>query len=173
MSAKQQAVRVELPMPEVPDRLQNYEQADEEVYRLMERIIRKHPRHVGFLAGVPIKILFSTKRRISKGKRVLGSAKTYSGADLLVHPYRGLIVLDLFYWQDNPEKQEPLLFHEMCHFALDEESGELTTQTHDIEEFYAVLQEYGDWKSDLKPLQHVQMNLFSEESNLVGLKPKS
>jgi Putative phage metallopeptidase len=40
------------------------------------------------------------------------------------------------------------VFHELCHLFINDQ-GEVTLVNHDIEEFHAVLNKYGDWMGEL------------------------
>jgi hypothetical protein len=81
-----------------------------------------------------------------------------------------VITIDYFFWRENPEKQEALLFHELCHLTSDE-TGKLCTVPHDVEEFYAVIAKYGDWKKEIKQLTQSarQFDLFEIDNQIAKL----
>ena len=70
----------------------------------------------------------------------------------------------------NPEKQEALIFHELCHLFVDD-AGILSAVPHDIEEFYAVAVKYGDWLDDVRPLTEAvrQYDLFEIDNRINAL----
>jgi hypothetical protein len=42
-----------------------------------------------------------------------------------------------------------LVDHELCHFRIDPDNGELKIQAHDVEEFVAVAARHGAWTPDI------------------------
>lgn len=104
--------------------------------------------------------VFCGKPKASKGRKVLATIKLLGGKDKLLAGADALITIDHKFWMENPEKQEAVLFHELCHLYVDEE-GEISVIGHDIEEFYAVIARYGDWQKDLEPIAQ-QLNLLEE-----------
>ncbi|MGL5062351.1 MAG: putative metallopeptidase [Microcoleus sp.] len=86
--------------------------------------------------------------------KILGDLENlYAHADIQ-------LILDFKYWMEHPEKQEILLFRELCRLILDED-GDLTMAEPDIVDFYAVYKRYGDWRKDLAPIAQ-QLNLLEE-----------
>lgn len=149
---------------EIPEAIQNktknFENADEETYRLKNQLIAKHSAHISHLAGIPIKILFSLKEKKSRGRSVLGTAKSFSEMDRLLHGWTFLITLDAKFWKENPDKREPLLFHELMHCDIDEDD-KVSMRDHDIQEFDAVVRAYGNWSRDVESFTRaVQLNLL-------------
>jgi hypothetical protein len=97
------------------------------------------------------KLIFRKKIKKDKGKRVLGQIKILGDIDRLISGVDFVIVIDYYFWIEHPDKQEALIFHELCHLFVDE-AGLLSAVPHDIEEFYAVTAKYGDWLGDAEPL---------------------
>lgn len=97
------------------------------------------------------KLIFRKKIKKSKDKRTLAQIKILGDIDRLISGVDFVIVIDYYFWNQNPEKQEALLFHELCHLFVDE-AGILSAVPHDIEEFYAVTAKYGDWLGDVASL---------------------
>lgn len=118
------------------------------------------------LVSYRIKFLFSHKPKYSKGKQILGSAKVFGEKDLLFHEFDAAVTLDFNYWEENPDKRLPLLFHELCHLEIDEDHKSdrqrLRIASHDIEEFYAVWRRFGDWQQELKRAQYFQLEFNFE-----------
>jgi hypothetical protein len=116
------------------------------------------------------KLIFRRKIKKSKGKRILGQIKILGDLDRLISGVDFVIVVDYYFWNENPEKQEALLFHELCHLFVDE-AGILSAVPHDIEEFYAVTAKYGDWLGDVAPLTKAvkQYDLFEIEDRIKAL----
>lgn len=139
-------------------------EADEATYQLMRELIKRYRHTIGHLLNVQIKVLFKKKTGKRNGKKVLGRATVFPERDMHFHPYTFLIELDRVYWQANPDKREPLLFHELCHCWLDE-NGKATIRPHDLEEFSEVVRFYGAWDSDVKHFgEQLQLGLeFKDE----------
>jgi hypothetical protein len=125
----------------------NYKNCGDEVYQVTNVVLNSREHH--YLKSYIYKLVFCTKIKTSKGKRRLAQIKLLDDVQRLISGIDFVIILDYFFWRQNPEKQEALLFHELCHLTSDE-TGELTTVPHDVEEFYAVIAKYGDWNKEIK-----------------------
>jgi hypothetical protein len=119
------------------------------------------------LTNYKFRLLFCNKIKNSKGRRTLATIKVLGDKERLLCGVDILIVIDFFFWTENPEKQEPLLFHELCHLQVDEE-GKLVSTGHDLEEFYAVVKKYGDWNKQAKPIAEAikQLDLLEKVEEL-------
>ncbi|MGL5059056.1 MAG: putative metallopeptidase [Microcoleus sp.] len=95
-----------------------------------------------------------------KGKKQPVTVKILGDLEKLYAHAEIQIIIDFKYWMEHPEKQEILLFRELCRLILDED-GDLTMTEPDIVEFYAVYARYGDWQKDLAPIAQ-QLNLLEE-----------
>lgn len=119
---------------------------DDRFQQVAKKVIKDNK--LEFLKSYRIKYLFCVKPRFKAGKQTLGSCKLFADKDRLFHTWDAVITLDKEFWDMYPEKQEPLLFHELCH--LEEIDGcMLSIVSHDIEEFNQVWKKYGDWQGDL------------------------
>jgi Putative phage metallopeptidase len=152
-----------LELSEIPDKYKDLENAPSDIYSLLTRLI-KEQTELNFLARHPLKILLLSKARYSKGRRTLGLAKLCTPVEKLLHPFHAIITLDYFFIQEYPERLEPLLYHELCHF-LEDENGKLTMVGHDIEEFYSVIKHYGDWNKEINTIQQMQLNFELQKQN--------
>lgn len=152
----------------LPDLAGDFRQSPRDAYDVLEALIEKHPSIYFLRSFQPFKILFKTKAMLKMGRRVLGQIKLYPERERLVHPYRALIILDWEFWRENPKAHEPVLFHELCHLE-ETEDGNLKLCPHDVEEFYAVIKNYGDWRNEINAAKECmlayQMNLFEQVSN--------
>jgi hypothetical protein len=119
------------------------------------------------LAQYNFRLVFCQKLRKAKGRRTLASIKVLSDVDSLLNGNDILITIDYSWWTEHPEKQEALLFHELCHLQISEE-GKLQTVGHDFEEFYATLKRYGDWANDVTPVVEA-LKLFEQAEIPLGV----
>lgn len=121
------------------------------------------------LADAPIVYVFRSPASRSRDRIVLGRALRVMGLNaFLVSLAAGEASVDydeaiardysffvmeiaLEQWQEAaPEAQAALVDHELCHFRIDEETGELKIRAHDIEEFNAVARRHGAWSVDIR-----------------------
>ncbi|MCG9891063.1 MAG: hypothetical protein MH252_08310 [Thermosynechococcaceae cyanobacterium MS004] len=155
----------------VPDQKESGDFADcpQPVYDVLSVVLATDEHRS--LSTYKFRLLFKKKISHRKGRRTLATVKILSPQERLISDGADiLIVIDWFFWMGNPEKQEPLLFHELCHLQLDEESN-LVSVGHDLEEFRAVIEKYGDWNRDVLPFAKAikQFDLFElgEKTNAV------
>lgn len=103
---------------------------------------------------VKIAVLWKQKGGKSGGKIVLGQANlTASGLLGFYAPVEVVIWLaadHLRELQATPETIEALLFHELCHVAVDEEKLTPKLVAHDFAGFAAELEHYGMWDTELR-----------------------
>ena len=136
----------------------NYEEVGFEAMALIREVINECPE-IEELNRINIKYLFSTKPRKSRGMVILGSAKVCPEKDAFLHDYKGIVIFDKETWECQPEYRKPLILHELSHFAVDPETGNLVSVDHDITEFYAVYKRYGDWQGQIKLIEMKQLEL--------------
>lgn len=149
----------------------NYRSAETGVYQVMQRLISTYSE-VNDLDGRQIKIIFYTKEMMSKGHRILGKVAVFSDRDRMIHDYDGLIILDYNFWRCHPDLRDPILFHQLCHFYVNE-AGKLAIQAPEIREFFAVAKHFGAWYHGLKHFDQ-QLALFEGGGdNVVAMRPKS
>ena len=162
---KEQTVKACLSQSLFVNETDGYVEANDDVYQLMQDLIKRYRHTIGHLLNVQIKILFKKKTSKKNGKKVLGRASVFPEKDMHFHPYTFLIELDKTYWQDCPDKREPLLFHELCHCWIGEDN-KASIRPHDLEEFSEVVRFYGAWESDVKHFgEQLQLGLeFKEEA---------
>lgn len=126
----------------------DFEDCPQPVYDVLSIVLATNEHRS--LNQYKFRCIFAKKITHSKGRRTLATIKRLSPKENLLSGVDVLITIDFYFWTENPEKQEALLFHELCHLMISEE-GDLTTVGHDLEEFYAVIKRYGDWNHDVKP----------------------
>lgn len=114
-------------------------------------------RDLHFLRDVRVRFLWRRKAQNKNGKMVLGTCQKLSGLPqyalgggdfLIVLNRENCGLAGLTAWQI-----EALVYHEMNHIAPpDEDDPESTVALvgHDVEEFRAVIDRYGLWKTDLR-----------------------
>jgi len=133
-------------------KIENIEIASEAI-ELCREIIKKHGLH--HLAGVNIPVYFALKPRYSKGELVRADSRLCSEVEQMLHDsnVQGWILVDQGYWLDYPDRREPLLYHELLKFWYDEEKGAFSLRKPHIAEFPEVVQQYGDWTGDFRPVR--------------------
>lgn len=136
----------------------NKEDVTDAVMPLFRELVKEYSE-VSRLGGKRIKFLLNTKPRRTKGRQILGSCRLFAERDLHYHDWDAEIILDKEFWEEQPDKRKALLFHELCHIGVDDETGELISVAHDLEEFYAVWKHFGDWKGELAIANANQLSL--------------
>jgi len=139
-----------------------YEPAPDVAATAAGLIAEHHPD----LTDVPIVYVFRTPASKAHARLVLGRALRVTGLRaFLVSLAAGDVAVDddesrdhTFYvmeiarpeWDGaTPEARAALVDHELCHFRIDDETGELKIRAHDLEEFNAVVARHGPWKEDV------------------------
>jgi len=128
-----------------------------EVKEIATRYINEHHGH---LANVLILYLFNAKTIVKKGKEQLGEAKLVSGLnaylatrDLEERPEQLFVItISKSAWdllENNIPAREALIDHELSHCDRDLETGALSVNPHDIEEFFDVVRRHGPWMKDI------------------------
>jgi hypothetical protein len=151
----------------------NYEW-NKEAEDLAKTIIRDHHKH---LDGIKIAYLFKEKpapkkarksRRSSKAARpgtkqiwAKASRVPLKYAELLKDEFVFLIEFDRAVWNElKAAQQEALVDHELCHCGM---SGDVPYMIHhDVEEFSAVIDRHGLWRSDVELFGRSIAPLFDE-----------
>lgn len=136
----------------------NKEDATAAILPLYREIVRDYPE-VSQLGGKRIKFLLAVTPMKTKGRQILGKCRLFTEKDRHYHDWDAEIVLDKQYWEENPDRRKALLFHELCHLEVDDETGALRSVHHDLEEFYAVWRHFGDWKGELAIANAEQLSL--------------
>lgn len=139
--------------------LEDYSECPEDVYLVLQKVLEIE--EVQSLAGIKFRCLFFTKPKFKNGEKVWAETRVLSTRDVFIVGAKVLIQINKQVWDLYPEQREALLFHELCHLWLSED-GKLKTVGHDIEEFYAVIRRFGDWKGQVEEIKHalaVQLSL--------------
>ena len=114
------------------------------------------------LAGLKFKLLFDTKKRMSKGRLVLASTdlvneklRFLTSDDNAPEGYDYLVTVDALVWENADDvSRERLISHELNHVFIDEK-GKLKLVGHDVEDFAAEIQRNTDnpnWALNLELL---------------------
>lgn len=124
----------------------NWIEVDQSVIHTAEKIIKEfHPE----LEKAKIGFIYRSEASWSSDKMVIGHAKKVSSQDHPFMDYDFVIWLAMDVYQKYDQKRrEALIDHELCHCFMTED-GEAKLRHHDIEEFKAIVERYGLWKSDL------------------------
>lgn len=124
-------------------------------------------------AGLKVKLLFDTKKRVRNGTLVLASIETandkikfFSKDDIAVEGYDYIIIVDLKAWEiSNLVDKERLISHELQHVEIDDK-GTPKLVGHDIEDFYSEVENNKDnptWKRDLVT---ITVALYDQEKEM-------
>jgi hypothetical protein len=150
------------------EQIGDFVECGEQVYSVLQTVLNTD-EHM-YLRQYSRRAVFCKKIKTSKGKRTLATIKLLGDLERLISGVDFVITIDYFFWRENPEKQEALLFHELCHLMADE-TGKLSTVSHDVEEFYAVIAKYGDWKKEIKQFTEAarQYDLFEIDNRIKAL----
>jgi hypothetical protein len=124
----------------------NLQVGNSQIIPVARKVIKDN--NIENLNTLSIIYLFQLKPKSSKGKIILGSCKVFAAKNKLFRPYDACITIDKEFWDNCPESREALIFHELCHIYVDSD-GVASIVNHDIEEFHAVLNKYGDWAGEL------------------------
>lgn len=146
----------------------NYQDCNEQVYQVLQAVLNTDEHR--YLKAYSGRAIFCKKIKKTKGRRTLAQIKLLGDVERLISSIDFVIVIDYFFWRENPEKQEALLFHELCHLIADE-TGKLSTVPHDVEEFYAVVAKYGDWMKEVRQFTEAvrQFDIFEIDNRIAAL----
>ena len=146
----------------------NYQDCGDQVYAVLQAALNTNEHR--YLKAYVYKAVFCKKIKTSKGRRTLAQIKLLGDVERLISCVDFVIIIDYFSWRENPETQEALMFHELCHLIADD-TGKLSTVSHDVEEFYAVIQKYGDWKKEIRQFTESvrQFDLFEIDNRIKAL----
>ncbi len=140
-----------------------YWRCPKEVDLLTDKVIRDHHAH---LIDAQILLLFRDQAGKKAGKLTAATASKMSAKDNAIadatpsYAFKIEIANDLWLLHTDAWK-EALIDHELCHCGGNSEDGwELIG--HDLEEFSAIVERHGLWKSDVKDFVErvVQLDLF-------------
>jgi len=142
--------------------------ANDEVRPIAGELIPTHHRH---LIGVHIEFVFRDPAAKKAGRVALGTAQKVSGLNAHLADWGEdafVIVLARTPWIDmTPRQRKALVDHELSHCQVDDD-GALHVIGHDLEEFVAVVERNGLWRSDVAEFGKVaaaQLRLRLEEAS--------
>ena len=106
----------------------------------------------------------------SQGKPILGKVQATSPLTRFFSETQFIMMLSadhLFLYGEGQGKiphkfAEALVFHELCHLGWDAEKGQVEIQGHQYEGFFAEIEQYGIWRTELAELHQTmkQMDLL-------------
>lgn len=148
---------------------ESYEVAGDLVQKMAANLITEFPSDLGHLLGQPMKILLRKKKRVWKGRKVLESAKAFSGVDNFLHPFAFLIVLDKLTWEASPDDRRPLLFRALCRCQRHVETGQCYIREPEVGFFFEEVTRFGIWNTDIKAAKE-QLAGSEEKTEQLELK---
>lgn len=127
------------------------------------------------LFGINFKLIFDTKKRMSKGKLTLASVesvteklKFFTTDGNNADGYDFLIIVDSVAWEyASDEDKKRLISHELNHVFIDDK-GKLKIVGHDVEDFAKEIKKNIDnpgWAGDLATLT---LAIYEQEEDLQG-----
>lgn len=147
-----------------------YQEAPQVEKIARETVIPQWHQH---LTALPIFYVFAEKLPRRHGKAVLAKIKKltpferFQGGDK--HDY--VVMVSREFWPDLSEAQrEAMVDHELSHIVRDPDAASgYGMRTHDIEEFTAVVERHGAWKSDVRNFltatRNAQFDMFEPSHN--------
>jgi len=154
-----------------------YEDADDSLVEVFLKVAEE--RFPNTCANLNIKLMFDTKKRVSKGKICLASVevanekiKYFTKHEVEVGGYDYILIVDRKAWELANEKDRiRLLSHELRHVFVDE-NGKRKLLPHDIEDFVAEVklnEDDPDWGFKLATLV---TDVYEQEKELKKLTKK-
>jgi hypothetical protein len=122
-----------------------YEEVTEGVVDLFLEVLENR---FSFLQHLTFKLLFDTKKRVSKGRIVLASIETanekvkfFSQNKIVVNGYDFILIIDKLAWENaSATDRVRIIRHELCH-AFEDDNGKCKIMGHEIEDFYVEVAE--------------------------------
>ncbi len=150
-----------------------FEKADE-AEQIANELIPECPVH---LLDARILYLFTTQKRRKDDKVVLGSSAKMaalprflsSGLTAVEEGFDFLILFGADEWKDlTLAQRRALVDHELCHCYFGFNKGERVWRLrgHDVEEFSAVIERHGLWKSDVRAFSVRVADIVGEQLKL-------
>lgn len=137
-----------------------------ELERLFSRFTSEHPDRFGFLAGVRLAIVWKKKGGKYRGSEVCGKAIKASGLAKFWGETDFTIWLAADHLDGRGDKViANVLFHEMLHIGYDDDKARAVLVPHDLEFFFAEVQDRGLWRPELEQAHEVftQLRLLPYE----------
>ena len=136
-----------------------YLDAPQDAQQMFDNLLDLNFQH---LQGITFKLIFDTKKRVSRGNIVLSSTelsnekiKFYTADGNAPVGYECIIFIDAIAWQyASEDNKRKMLSHELQHVHLDDK-GKLKLVGHDVEDFAAEIVKNADdpaWASKLATL---------------------
>lgn len=149
--------------------MNRYEDVTEEFVESFLGVLEKFT-HIHFLT---YKLLFDTKKRISKGKITLASIelanekiKFFSKDNVAVDGYDYVLIVDKKAWElASPADRERILRHELCHVFIDEK-GKCKIIGHEVEDFYSELKANEDDPEWGRRLSMLVNDVYEQEKDM-------
>ena len=140
-----------------PENDLEYWQADQ-VKEIATKLIKENEVQFGHLLNFKIAYIFKDKM----GSDVAGKAQVLSPLNRFLSGYDAAILIsDEKFNGLKPIQREALIAHELCHLMLDE-SENLSTEKHTVEEFAFVAGKYGKIFSNIEIFAN-QLSLFEKK----------
>jgi hypothetical protein len=151
-----------------------YEDANESLVEVYLKIAEE--RFPNTCANLNIKLMFDTKRRVSRGKLILASVeiasekiKYFTKNEVELDGVDYILIVDKKAWELANEKDKTrLVSHELRHVFVDE-TGKRKLLPHDIEDFAAEVKlnvDDPDWGNNLATLV---IDVYEQEKELKKL----
>jgi hypothetical protein len=121
--------------------MSRYIEADDSLVGVFLKVVEKH---FPLYQNLKIKLIYDTKKRISKSKLVFASIesasekiKFFSKDNIALEGYDYILVMDRKAWElTNDKDRERLIRHELRHIFVDD-TGKMKLLGHDVEDFRA------------------------------------
>lgn len=149
--------------------MNRYEDVTEEFVEAFLSVLEKFT-HIQFLT---YKLLFDTKKRISKGRITLASIelanekiKFFSKDNIAVDGYDYIIIADKKAWElASPADKARIIRHELSHVFIDEK-GKCKLIGHEVEDFYSELKANEDDPEWRRRIAIVVSDVYDQERDM-------
>ena len=124
-----------------------------------------------WLESVKFKLIFDTKKRISKGRVTLASVELanekvkFFTTDDVPEGYDCIVVVDALAWQYASDKDKKrIISHELNHVVFNEK-GKIKLVGHDVEDFAAELQKNVDDPTWADKLADLTLSIYDQQED--------
>lgn len=150
--------------------MNRYEDCNESLVEVFLDVLEERFQRLAYLK---FKLIFDTKKRVSKGNTVLADIaltsdkiKFFTKDDIAVDGYDYVITVDKKAWElSNDKDKRRIISHELRHAFIDEK-GSCKLIGHEIEDFYEELklnQDDPEWSRTLARLVH---DVYDQEKEM-------